>query len=533
MLPRMRRNGDTRPRLPGTLIGLATGLACVALIHPVPACARPSELLSLTGLPVAQGEDVSGFELQTWTVQVLAVCRLPLGWTVTAGNDGDPGGVLLGSANIGAAFVGRDRQADFRSMFLVRIGRDRAQAIDNPAGGHYPAELSPALPRSAGMGRTSSAKSQCPDATYSVGSRRAVTRRATNAAGLLHSHLRPHDGAVRVLCGRSVEAGAGRTPGRHCGRRGGPSSAALSGTPDIDPAYRSASNAGSKDSLHPGCRFRLQGTPRRFACPDRHRWKDGAMSKLLPNPAAHLRVVTRPIAELKLDARNPRQHSKPQIRKIAASIERFGFNVADPDRRATTRSSPDMPGSWRASGSAGPKSRSYGSTTSASRRLRPSCWPTTSWPPSPPGTIACSAKCLRDLSVLDLDFSLELTGFDMAEIDLRIAGLDIQPAKAEPDKADVLPPAGPAVSQPGDLWLLDEHRVLCGNATEAESFSALMDGSSAGMVFTDPPYNVPIDGHVSGLGKITHREFAMALRRDERGGVHRLPVRAVPPLGWS
>jgi DNA modification methylase len=52
--------------------------------------------------------------------------------------------------------------------------------------------------------------------------------------------------------------------------------------------------------------------------------------------------------------------------------------------------------------------------------------------------------------------------------------------------------------------------VLCGDATKAESFAALLGQERAQMVFTDPPYNVPIDGHVCGLGQVKHREFAMA-----------------------
>ena len=62
--------------------------------------------------------------------------------------------------------------------------------------------------------------------------------------------------------------------------------------------------------------------------------------------------------------------------------------------------------------------------------------------------------------------------------------------------------------QPGDLWLLGPHRLLCGNALEGVSYLRVLNGETAGLVFTDPPYNVPIDGHVSGLGAVQHREFA-------------------------
>jgi DNA modification methylase len=62
----------------------------------------------------------------------------------------------------------------------------------------------------------------------------------------------------------------------------------------------------------------------------------------------------------------------------------------------------------------------------------------------------------------------------------------------------------------GDLWQLGPHRLICGNALEPATVAALMCGERAQMIFTDPPYNVPIQGHVGGLGTIKHREFAMA-----------------------
>jgi DNA modification methylase len=121
------------------------------------------------------------------------------------------------------------------------------------------------------------------------------------------------------------------------------------------------------------------------------------------------------------------------------------------------------------------------------------------------------AEQLKILSELDLNFSLEITGFTMGEIDLRIEGLSIT-EEGQEDPADKLPslPTGQPVTSPGDLWLLDRHRLLCGNALESNDYRTLMNGTMAAIVFTDPPYNVKIDGHVSGLGSIRHREFSMA-----------------------
>jgi hypothetical protein len=115
---------------------------------------------------------------------------------------------------------------------------------------------------------------------------------------------------------------------------------------------------------------------------------------------------------------------------------------------------------------------------------------------------------LKILSELNLDFDLEAIGFEVPEIDLLIDGLDTVP---EVDPEDHVPEtSGPAVSGLGDLWRLGRHRVLCGNSPLAFSYERLMDGAKADLLITDPPYNVIIDGHASGLGKVHHREFGMA-----------------------
>ncbi|HSD42504.1 MAG TPA: site-specific DNA-methyltransferase [Burkholderiales bacterium] len=119
------------------------------------------------------------------------------------------------------------------------------------------------------------------------------------------------------------------------------------------------------------------------------------------------------------------------------------------------------------------------------------------------------AEQLKALSLAELDFDIEVTGFEMCEIDLRIGGLAGDPG-AGPDPDDALPvDSGPAVTRIGDLWLAGRHRILCANALEAASFARLMDGTPGAMAFTDPPYNVHIAGNVSGLGRVKHPEFTM------------------------
>ena len=119
---------------------------------------------------------------------------------------------------------------------------------------------------------------------------------------------------------------------------------------------------------------------------------------------------------------------------------------------------------------------------------------------------------LEELSSLDLDFSIETIGFEHAEIDLILDA----PVKAEgegpSDPLDVdvpEPPANP-VSKMSDLWVMGEHRLLVASSLDPASIVRLMADKKATMVFQDAPYNVPIGGHVSGLGKTQHREFAMA-----------------------
>ncbi len=125
---------------------------------------------------------------------------------------------------------------------------------------------------------------------------------------------------------------------------------------------------------------------------------------------------------------------------------------------------------------------------------------------------------LTELNALDLDFELEITGFETATLDLIID----QSNMADNDEADELPDIDDntvPVTQLGDIWQLGDHRLICGDATQAETYQKLMgDDDKAQAIFTDPPYNVPVDGHVCGAGKIKHREFAMAsgeMTRDE------------------
>jgi ParB-like nuclease domain/DNA methylase len=221
-------------------------------------------------------------------------------------------------------------------------------------------------------------------------------------------------------------------------------------------------------------------------------------------------IIYRPLAELKLDPRNPRAHSPKQVRQIARSIEAFGFLVPvliDVHRKVIAGHGRIM--ACRLLGwSKVPticlehlsEAQAAAFMIADNRLTENSVWDD-----------KLLGEQLKELAILNLDFSIEVTGFDMGEIDLRIERLEA-PSEANEDLADDLStlPAGPAVTRYGDVWQLTEHRVLCGSALDPAAYATLLGTTQANMVFIDPPYNVPIEGNVSGLGVIRHREFAMA-----------------------
>jgi len=126
------------------------------------------------------------------------------------------------------------------------------------------------------------------------------------------------------------------------------------------------------------------------------------------------------------------------------------------------------------------------------------------------GISNCSPFEFQEL--IDTGLDLCVTGFDQREIDLLLQ--DAAEASPEPAGAEDEHPEPPTpedtITVSGDLWHLDRHRLLCGDAKDSDALEVLMAGAKADMAFLDPPYNVQISGHVSGLGKTRHREFAEA-----------------------
>ena len=220
-----------------------------------------------------------------------------------------------------------------------------------------------------------------------------------------------------------------------------------------------------------------------------------------------LALVYRLISELKQNPKNPRTHVTKQINQLARSMKTFGFIVpviVDGEGNIVAGHGRIL-ACQRLGWTEVPTIRIEHLTreqlqafTIADNKLTDN----SSWDDQ------LLAEQLKVLSELELDFDVEVTGFEMGEIDLLVEGLCGGPD----DKADQLPAeaTGPPVSSVGDLWLLGPHRVYCGDALERLSYVPLMNGQRAAMVITDPPYNVPIAGNVSGLGKHKHREFVMA-----------------------
>ncbi|MGE3747002.1 MAG: site-specific DNA-methyltransferase [Sphingomonadaceae bacterium] len=219
-------------------------------------------------------------------------------------------------------------------------------------------------------------------------------------------------------------------------------------------------------------------------------------------------IVEREVGSLKPYARNARTHSKKQIKQIAASIEQFGFT-----NPVLVSDSGDIiagHGRVEAARLLGMKSVPTIALSHLSETERRAYV-------LADNKLALNAGWDREIlgielqGLIDLGFDMSVTGFSLAEIDFALdeAG-DSDPAGSDAPEDAVPSMPGQAVSRHGDLWLLGRHKLVCGDARDPADYAALLGADRADLVFTDPPYNVPIDGHVSGLGKVQHREFAFA-----------------------
>jgi DNA modification methylase len=227
-------------------------------------------------------------------------------------------------------------------------------------------------------------------------------------------------------------------------------------------------------------------------------------ARKLPEPA---RVELVPIAALCPNPKNPRKHSRGQIKRLAAIIREIGIiNPISVDENMMILAGH---GRLEAASLAGltvvPIIR-YDHLTPEQKRAYVLA----------DNRIAEQAGWDRDLLAIEFAEIMELlpaagldvtlTGFEVGEIDLLLADMSSSP----PAREDVLPPAPTtAVSRRGDLWQLGRHRLLCGDAREASVLSRLMNGASTAAVICDPPYNLPARA-IGGRGKRQHPDFAFA-----------------------
>ena len=215
-----------------------------------------------------------------------------------------------------------------------------------------------------------------------------------------------------------------------------------------------------------------------------------------------LSVTYRAAGTLKPDPRNARTHSKRQVEQIIASIREFGFTnpiLLDPEGVLIAGH-----GRLLAAKSMGmaevPTIELVGLNDAQKRALRLA-----------DNKIALGAGWdldllkveLAELSALDLDLDLTVTGFCTGELDVLLGGNE------DPDDDGLPPaPANPRTRR-GDIWILSEHCIGCGDSRDIDFLHKVVgDGAQIDAVFLDPPYNVRINGHANAKGP--HREFAMA-----------------------
>ena len=220
-----------------------------------------------------------------------------------------------------------------------------------------------------------------------------------------------------------------------------------------------------------------------------------------------LQVTYIPVGELKPSPHNARTHSKRQLQQIAKSIKQFGFLIpilAD-ENNVVIAGHGRLEAALQLKMKDVPVVRSAG-LTDAQKRLFMLA----------DNKIASNAGWNREQLAIEFselsgllkfeNLEIELSGFATAEVDQILVDHLESPATAEDAFEE---PRGKPVSRSGDLWLLGQHRLLCGNARSPEAADRLMGGELASMVFADPPYNVAVR-RVVGRGRTKHREFEEA-----------------------
>ncbi len=219
---------------------------------------------------------------------------------------------------------------------------------------------------------------------------------------------------------------------------------------------------------------------------------------------SQLTIIYQRPGALKPCPNNPRTHSKSQLRQIADSIKAFGFanpilvdenNViiaghgrllAAKELALTEIATIVLPGLREAQKSA---------LRIADNKIALNA----GW------DLELLEVELNTILTLETDFVLESTGFSTGEIDTLMS-----PDEVEAEEETIPAALMRAVTRPGDIWLLGDHRIGCGDSRDPDFLRSLVGSGGVDAAFLDPPYNCKIDGHAGGKGKVRHREFAMA-----------------------
>ncbi|MBC2666758.1 ParB N-terminal domain-containing protein [Novosphingobium flavum] len=222
-----------------------------------------------------------------------------------------------------------------------------------------------------------------------------------------------------------------------------------------------------------------------------------------PDESLAVEVTYRTIEEVKPPRRQLRTHSPKQVEQIISSIRRLGFiNPIIVDAEGTIICGVGRYLAAREMGLSRLPTIMVDHLSEAERRAYAiadnKLVLNDTWDEK------LLAVEIRELMVEDIDLPIELTQFDMIEIDALLH------EKAQNDDAPPEPDDGPPISRLGDLFDLGGHRLLCGDSREEESYQILLGEERARCVYSDNPYNIKILGNVSGLGKVKHSDFVMA-----------------------
>lgn len=257
----------------------------------------------------------------------------------------------------------------------------------------------------------------------------------------------------------------------------------------------------------PKARARRSSTDDVFACKAGKRDDDAG-----PCSRHRLEIVYLPTASLRPSPRNARTHPARQLNQLARSFVENGGMVSPiivDERREIIAGHGRLLAAKKLGMATVPVIVLGGLSDIQKRKLRVA-----------DNKIATSSGWDNDKLILELeefitlpDFDPAAIGFDAPEIDLIFSNHEVRVG----DPADVAPEIeARRVSVRGDLWLLGEHRLLCGDARNEEDFQRLMGSTAAALVFTDPPFDLKVAGLV-GRGKTKHAEFAMASGEMGRG----------------